>query len=134
MILDTIPAGAAKRRVRRRRDIEYLLGLAEYLATDDRLFVRHIFDSGIPASHIARIAGQTPRTMQKRLERIVDRLNDPLFRFVVGHGDLPGRTTHEVARLVVCEGLSMRQAADHLGLTLHQVRQHMHAVRTRAGW
>jgi DNA-directed RNA polymerase specialized sigma24 family protein len=122
-----------QRRIRLRRDIEQLVALAAHLAIEDRLLVQHVFGSGVPVSHIALITGLPPRNIQRRLQSLLTRLNDPLFRFFVAHADLLDKPTRAVGRLVVCEGHSMRQAARHLRLSLYQVRQHMHAIRTRAG-
>ncbi len=111
---------------------ERVLALAEHLSEPDRLLVEQVYRHGLPAAEVARLMGVPPRTMQRRLAALVRRTADPLFRFVAGHLDLIPEPARTPARRHFLQGQPLREIAQRLGLTLHQVRQHTEAVRTLA--
>ncbi|MEE9211198.1 MAG: hypothetical protein V3U29_00925 [Phycisphaeraceae bacterium] len=119
---------AAERCHRRRDEIEHLLSLAQYLDEPDRLLIHQAYRHGVPMADLARLAGKSPRAVQARLIRLFKLIRQPLFGFVVLHGDLLPPPTRRVAHLVVLHGHSLRRTADMTGQSLHRVRQHMRTV------
>ncbi|MFA9479654.1 helix-turn-helix domain-containing protein [Phycisphaerales bacterium AB-hyl4] len=116
----------------RRDAAERLLQRAQYLAPHDRLLLEQIYRHGLSVADVARLLNDRPRTLQRRVKRLLTRLNDPLFRFVAGRLEMLPRDMQTTARLVVLEGKALRDTARSTGLTLHRVRQHLDAVRTLA--
>ena len=122
------------RRLDRRDRIELLLDLAAHLPETDRLLVEQVFRHGLPAADVARLVGEPPRRVQRRLTRLVRRLRCPLYRYVTLHMELLPRPSHPVARLHILHGRSLRDTAAASDLTLHRVRQHLRTIRTLAGY
>ena len=122
-----------RQRVDHGRDhAERVLALAEHLDERDRLLVEQVYRHGLPAAEVARLLGVRPRTMQRRLARLVERMIDPMYRFVAAHLDLIPEAARAPAKRHFLQGQSQRDVARRLGITLHQVRQHIDAVRTLA--
>lgn len=123
----------ARTNVLDRRDAaERLLQRAQHLARPDHLLMEQIYRHGLSIADVARLLNERPRSLQRRVKRLLLRLNDPLFIFVAGRFDVLPREMQATARLVVLEGRPLRDAARITGTTLHRVRQHLDAVRTLA--
>jgi len=120
-------------RRRDRQDLARRIAhMAEWLPQADRALLRAVYDSGQPVADLARIAGQHPRSLRRRVRRLTARVLSSRYLFVVSHmADWPA-TRRKVARACVIQGLSMRAAARQLGLSLHTVRMHHAAIRALA--
>ncbi|MEX2216646.1 MAG: hypothetical protein WD768_21210 [Phycisphaeraceae bacterium] len=109
--------------VPRRRQVESILARAEHLPAADAFLLRQVYEHGLRIEDIARQA-HWPRTrVYRHIRNLLIRIELPLFSFLITHADLLDKPTRRVACLVVFEGLSQRDAAARLGLSLHQVRQ-----------
>jgi DNA-directed RNA polymerase specialized sigma24 family protein len=113
----------AQRRLGRRRESDRLVELAAFLAPPDRTLIESIYRDGRTISDLARMMAVPRRTLQSRVDALLRRLNDPLFQFVARKGELLPRSCRAVARRVICEGQSQREAARTSRLTLHAVRK-----------
>lgn len=116
----------------KRRQIEELLALAEYLPGPDRVLIEHILGKGMPVARIARLYQRPPRLLRRRAETIIKRMSNKLFRFVALRADTLPPETRLTAKYVVLHGMSLRQAAEESGRTLHHVRKHMNTVHATA--
>jgi DNA-directed RNA polymerase specialized sigma24 family protein len=111
-----------------RRRVEGLVDFAEHLAAADRALVVNVFERGASATDLARAMGEDPRHVRRRLTRLVKRLASREFRFVVRHRSGWTPNQRRVADAVILRGMTQRDAARALHLTLHQVRTYLHAV------
>lgn len=116
----------------KRRHIEELTALAEYLPAPDRVLVEHILGKGVPVARIAKLYHRPPRLLKRRADAIIKRMSSKLFRFVALQIDTLPPQTRLTAKYVVLHGMSLRRAADESGRTLHHVRQHMNTVHATA--
>ncbi|MEM0915533.1 MAG: hypothetical protein AAGK09_13095 [Planctomycetota bacterium] len=116
-------ADDAQRRLDQRRESDRLVDLATALAPPDRTLIEAIYRDGRTVRDLARLMGLPRRTLQARVEALMRRLNDSLYQFVATKGELLPRDCRSVARRVVCEGQSQREAARATRLSLHAVRK-----------
>jgi len=113
----------ARRRLERRRESDRLVELAAALAPPDRTLVEAVYRDGRSIGDLARLMKLPRRTLHSRVDALLRRLNDPLFQFVATKGELLPKPCQAVARRVICEGQSQREAARSSRLTLHAVRK-----------
>jgi DNA-directed RNA polymerase specialized sigma24 family protein len=118
--------------LRRRKDVEQVLELAQHLPEADRLLIEQIYRHGRPAAELARLLGCRPRLVQRRVSILLKRLRQPLFRFLVNHQQLLPRDLRPIARRAVFEGCSLRRTAQLTGRSLHHIRQDMRTVQMLA--
>jgi len=116
----------------RRRDRQdaarRISSLADWLPPADAALLHAVYSAGQSVTELARIAGLSPPALRRRVRRLAARVLSEKFLFVARHlGGWPP-TRRRVARLCVLEGVSMREAARRLGLSLHTVRKHCHAI------
>ena len=115
-----------------RAKAERLLALIDFLPPGDRELMRAVFADGRSAASIARMAGRSPLVVQRRIAGLLDRIESTEFAVVVMHADgWPDRRA-AIARTCIVEGLSTRTAARRLGISVHQVRLEMVAIRSLA--
>ena len=119
--------GLDRRRLRRDR-VERLLERADHLSREDRLLIEQVYRHGIAVSDIGRLSGKPARTLRRRITVLVQRMNSPLFEFVVSHSDLLPTGMRRTAELVVLRGHSLRRASTLSGQSLHHVRLHMRSL------
>ncbi len=125
------PGEALDLRRKRQRDLVEVIALrAELLPPRDRALVEAIYREGASAKEVALLAGVSPRSVRRRLRALVQRMLEPRFVFVARSRDAWPRQRRAVATACVLHGLSLREAAKALGLSLHCVRRHMQAVQT----
>ena len=110
---------------------ERILGRAEYLEPADRALLEQVLERGVPPRQIAVLSGVSTRTVQRRVRNLMRRLTDPRVVCVLGEHRKWDRPTRAVALGVWVRGWTLRQTAARLGLTLHNVRQHVLTVRGR---
>ncbi len=112
-----------------------LVRRAAWLTPEDRELVTSVFGEGLSVAAYTRrrrehdpVAPVSVRTARRRLRRLVTRLLSPRFAFVIeNRGDWPA-TRRRAAMACVVQGLSLREAASKMGVSLHAVRRHMDAV------
>jgi DNA-directed RNA polymerase specialized sigma24 family protein len=117
------------RRQTPRHIAELLLVRADLLAPDDAAILDACFNRGLNVAQVARIREVPVTTLRRRLRRLIFRVVSPYFEFVLRTSDHWPLTRRRVARAVVLEGRSLREAADALDLPIHAVRLHANAVR-----
>ena len=125
-------ATATDRDLRRKQAIrdktEHRLRLAEHLPEPDRLLLEQVLGQGVPMAKIARLTGRRPGDIRRRVVKLINHMDKPLYRFLIVHGDLLDPRTPRTAERVIFGVRSLRATADDLGLSLHRVRQHMRTV------
>lgn len=123
--------GQDRRRLRRDR-VERLLQRAEHLSREDRLLIEQVYLHGIAVSDVARLSGKPARTLRRRITGLVQRMNSPLFEFVISHNDLLPPSMRRTADLVVLRGHSLRRASRASGQSLHHTRLHVRSLQVLA--
>ena len=119
-------------RVARRDRVEALVDGARYLGERDRALVEQVYRYGASVAGVARLTGEPVWRVRRRLRRLVARVNDPLFGFLVMYGDVVPAGARRTAEMVVFRGLSLRRAAALTGRSLHRVRGDLGVVRALA--
>lgn len=125
--LDPAEAGDLRRR-RRADDAERLVIRAQWLAEPDRALVEAVYRDGQTTVELARLLETDARRVRRRVKKLVGRLASPKAMFVAQHGERWSPMRRRVAIACVLHGRSLRESADELGLTLHTVRLHAHAI------
>ncbi len=121
------------RRRARREYAEMLVDHAAWLTPEDRELVTSVFGEGLSVAAYARRRREKEspipvRTARRRLRKIVARLLSPRFVFVIENRKAWPATRRRAAMACVVQGLSLREAAAKIGVSLHAVRRHMDAV------
>jgi DNA-directed RNA polymerase specialized sigma24 family protein len=108
---------------------EVLLQRAELLAPRDRELIEAVFLHGQSASGLARLMGQEARTVQNRVHRLAKRLVSRDFLRAARSLHHLDKEQVVVARKYFCEGLTIRELARELDITLHEARRRLYGVR-----
>jgi len=123
---------AHQHRQIKRRQIDDLLALAEYLPKADRVLIQQVLRGDLPIAQITRLYRMPPRHLQRKAASIIKRLSSKMFKFVAIQMDTLPVEVRPTARYVVLNGMSMRKTAEVSGMTLHRVRQNMNTVQATA--
>lgn len=125
------PSKANKKPLLNRRMIaEKVVMRAEFLDSADRALLQAVFDRGITPAEIARAIGERPEIMQRRVQKLVERLGSSPYQFVMRQiKDWPP-CQQRVGESVFLRGLSHREASQHLGMSLHRVRREVERIRS----
>ena len=111
------------------RDLcEMMVMRSRWLTPDDHELVRLHFGEGETAVALARLMDLNPRRLRARLRRLAERMLSHRFEAVLRGCDHWPARRRNVARAVVLEGRTFRNASKHLRLTLHQVRREMAVI------
>lgn len=117
-----------------REHAEFLIERADWLPAADRELVAAVFGEGLSVAAYTRRcrergdADQTARANRRRLRGLIARLISPKYAFVIDRRGSWPIARRRVAMACCVQGLSYRQAARALGLSLHAVRRHIDAV------
>ena len=127
-----LPSQAHTLRHSKRRQVEDLLALAEYLPSTDRNLIQQVLGSDLPISQIAKLYQRPARHLHRQSKSIIKRLSDKHFKFVAIQIKTLPPEVRTTARHVILHGLSLRKAAEVSGKSLHHIRQDMNTVRAAA--
>ncbi len=120
----------------RRRVEPGLVGLillrAEFLPKPDQALLEAYFRQGVGADDLAALDGRSARTIRRRISTLADRVLDDLFVFVMRSQERFSPSRRRVAEAVYLHGLSRREAAESLDMTLYRVRRHCDAIEELA--
>ena len=114
-----------RRRANLRANVDRLLDLARHLPEPDRALIEQVYQHGIKLAEIARLIGQSPGRVQRRITRLLKLMRKPQYIFLARHQDILPPPVRETCRELFFEGQSLRRIAQHHGTTLHQVRKHL---------
>ncbi len=113
----------------RREAAEVILGRAEFLDEVDRVLLEQVLDKGVLMRQIALLSGKSVRSVQKRVEVLSKRLIDPGVVYVIRHHGRWTRAMGKVALNVWVRKRTLRETARVMGMSLHQVRRAVEAVK-----
>jgi len=108
---------------------ERVVDLADHLPASDRALLRGIYDRGMSAAEFARAIGQRPRTVRRRVHRLLSRVTSPAFQFVLRSAGRWPERRRRVGTLVFLHGCSIRGTARQLGVSQHRIRQETDGIR-----
>lgn len=109
-----------------------LVDVAAHLSEQDRALVEAVLGRGVEVPVMAEAMGLSPSTLRSRIRRLRARAASKEFAFAALFADTLGAERGSVARKCFLEGLSVRQTAKQLALSVHAVRQHRAAVLAQA--
>ncbi|MGD1914635.1 MAG: sigma factor-like helix-turn-helix DNA-binding protein [Phycisphaerales bacterium] len=120
------------RRKRRRALVTRIVDAADHLPPDERQLLLAVYGRGMAVREAAAMLGTPERQLRRRVKALVRRVCDPSFDAAVRlEPELP-RQLRQVARLSAIEGIPMRQIAQRLGISYHNVRKHRDAFKAMA--
>ena len=109
---------------------EQILIRSAHLDPADRALLQQVLDKQVRCADVAAVAGRSTRTVQRRVAAMIRRLTDPAVVYILRHHRRWDPVTAQVALAVRVRHWTLRQTAQHLDLSLHQVRQHIERVKT----
>jgi hypothetical protein len=107
---------------------EIIVARSEFLLPEDRELVRSVFGEGMDANRVARLRGEKTRAVRRRVRQLAERVMSREFEFVARRCEGWPRGRRLVANACVLQGRTLREAAAHLRMTLHEVRRQMDLV------
>jgi hypothetical protein len=104
-------------------DPHILIGRCELLRPADRDLVVTLFGRHGSAELLAHLGHCHAQTIRRRYRKLLSRLHSE--RFLLAARSLPYLSGEQadLARLHICQGLSLRATARRIGLTYHQARK-----------
>lgn len=106
-----------------------VLRRAELLDPEDRLVLEQVLGNGVAAKDVAMLSGRSPRSVQRQVRALMERLTDERVVAVLRQHHQWDPTRAAVAMAVWVRGWTLRRTAGELGLSLHRVREHVAAIR-----
>lgn len=107
---------------------ESVLNRSEWLSPSDRQLLRSIYADGHPVARLAPMLHVGKRSLRRRIERLLERVNSRRFAYVAArHARWPS-TRRRIAASMVLEGRSLRETAESMGMSLYNVRRHYEAI------
>ncbi len=129
LIERAVATAAAPARAGHRAAVEDMLRRAQKLDPADRALIEHVLRDGRRAAELAPLLGVHKRTAQRRVNRLLDRLQDPVFQAACDRlAQLPP-PIRAVAEHHICRGRTLRDTARRTGQSLHRVRVHLERLR-----
>ena len=117
------------RRKRAREDAAAaLLRHADWLTPDEQALLRAVYHDGITISDLATMSGRSHAAMRARLRRIVARLEDPCFTFVLATRESWPPAMRRVATACFLHGWPMRRAAVQCNMSIAAVRRYRDTI------
>lgn len=109
-------------------DPHILIGRCELLCPADRDLVVALFGHHGSAELLAHLGHCHVQTIRRRYRKLLARLHSE--RFLLAARSLPYLSGEQaaLARLHICQGVSLREAAGRIGLTYHQARKLLHVI------
>jgi DNA-directed RNA polymerase specialized sigma24 family protein len=114
----------------RRHQAEQVVARAAFLPPADRLLIELYLDQGRTLKDIAASCGVPPRVMSRRMRKLILRLASDRYAFVVRHMETWPLSRRRVAVAMVLHGLSIRESAQVLSMSLYVVRRHHENIAT----
>jgi len=96
---------------------------AGFLAQTDQDLIHAALIAHQPVMAMARMLGVTPRQVRHRVERLVERMNSPVFAGSAHAMHLLNRLQTQVAKTHIFEGRSLRRTAQEMSVSVETVRR-----------
>ncbi|MBK9188371.1 MAG: sigma-70 family RNA polymerase sigma factor [Phycisphaerales bacterium] len=128
-VMDRMGGGVDLRRQRTAAMAEFVADRAAPLSAPDRELLRAIYVMGQDVSDVAALLGVSPRTLRRRVKRLLARISTREYALVQRAGERLPPTRRRVGTAMFIEGKSLRATSIELKLSLHSVRRHADAIR-----
>lgn len=112
-----------------RERVETVLNRADYLEPCDRALLNQVLGKDVKPSEVAVVIGVTTRSIQRRVQRLMERLTDDEVVFVLRNSPNWSESLAAAATMVWVHDKSMRETSVAMGASLHSVRNYVAAVR-----
>ncbi len=108
-----------------------IMGRAELLEPEDKGLLEAVLMRGQKVSFLAGMLGVTPRSLRSRIHRIVCRLTSSSFLNAGRALPYLPDDDRQIAQMKFCEGISVRQISNRLGVTEHALRRRMDRINAQ---
>ncbi len=108
--------------------VDTLLRRANHLHPHEQSLLRAALHEGTPTAHLAALAGVSPRTIRRRVQRLILHLTSRRFTCIERSLDHFTPTRRRIAIACELQRLSANQAAASLGMSVHAVRRQRLAI------
>ena len=116
------------RRSLSRTLVQTLSERSVFLPNTDHALIKEVYVSGKSIADVARSRGVEISPLRRRVRRLTSRMLTPRYRFVTEHRHTWRPTRKKVADACVIQGLSIKEAADRLDMSVYLVRKHRDAI------
>jgi DNA-directed RNA polymerase specialized sigma24 family protein len=106
-----------------------ILDRCRYLPERDAALVRSAVEGRVPINQLARMLGQHPGTLARRLQRLEQRLSDPSLALLMERARFVPDELRQLGLEHHLHGLSIRQLADRHRLSPYQIRTMLHQLQ-----
>lgn len=127
----TLDAGHTARLAEGAANVERVLLLSSHLPDPQRALLEAIYREGVSPLAIARLRGgaSTSRAVRREAALLVKRVTSPVFAVAVTHAGSWPPLRAGVARRCIIAGMSLRDSAGELGVSIHTVRSEVSRIR-----
>lgn len=126
--LGPVPAQLDLRRTAHRDYAEHVVARAQALPREERAILESVFGDGLTIARLAALRGVSPRPLRRKIRLLLGRVLSDRFAFVLRESPAWPDRRRRIATAVYVHGLSMRDAAEGLGTTLHTVRTELQKI------
>jgi hypothetical protein len=112
-----------------RLSIEAILSRCHALPDQEQALIRAVYLGQQSATDLAKLRGQRPRSLRRRINVILRRLHSPEFDFVVRHRARWPKLRQRIATALYVSGLPASKVAAQLAIEYYQVRRERDAIR-----
>lgn len=123
--------GGVRSRTAHRGQVDLILQRAEQLDRADRALLEQALAHGIKPRDIAAVSGKNVRTVQRRLQKLVQRLTCEATSCILRQSWTWPPLTRRIAIGLWIKGWTMRETADRLQVSLHRVRRERDRISGR---
>ena len=123
----------SKERCRARTgDIEMFRLCSRWLSRKDQVFLRMVLDNGSTFEQIARLTGESPSTVSRRFQRLLEKLiHRRLLRMLKAQTELDSRTVRVLQEYYI-KGQSQQAIAARFNISVYRIRRILQTARTIA--
>ena len=114
--------GVDLRRTMCRAEADRILDRASHLRAEDHELLRAVIESGQSLGSMAALTGEPISRVRRRVHRLLERINSPLFAFVVTRAESMAPLQRRVAMACIVEGRTIREVAGTLEISFHRAR------------
>lgn len=122
------PSKLDLRRSDTRGAADLIVAYAAHLPEPDRVLLTLVFGKGMQVSQLARAHALDPRVARRKVRALAARVLDPRFAYVLARKEAWPASRRRVATACIIEGLTLREAAKHLRMSLYRVRELRNAI------
>ena len=105
-----------------------ILKSLKWLPADEQSLMRAVYARKTPVAHVARLMGESPVALRRRIRAIVRRVLSPAFQYAALRRDRLSPSMRRVATSCILHGVSLRDASEELKMSYHTARRHRSVI------